>query len=639
MLQAIRERVLGWLGWIVIGLIIITFAAFGLSSYLRDKSHIYAAKVNGEEIPPRELQMAYQQARNRLEQQMGKAFDPAKVDDVALRKQALDSLIHDSLMSEAARRDGFVIGDQYLGAYIRSIPALQENGEFSSERYDRLVYAQGMTKSSFESDVRQELQMKQWVQAFAGTAFVLPSEIKSAYNLFKQKRSFSYVILPIDPVKAQITVSDEELHQYYDTHAKEFETPERIKLNYVRLSRADLAKGMTVDEAALKSLYEEKKASLVKQEQRRAHHILIQVAPDAKDDAVAKARAKAEDLVKKLRAGASFDELAKANSDDPGSSDKGGDLGFFARGAMVPAFDNAVFGMKPGEISDPVQSQFGFHIIRLDEIQASKEQSLDEARPALEEELKNREAEDVYYDHLDRLTNLSYENSQSLDPAAQNLGLKVEESDWLTAQGGPGIGQYHNLMDAVFSDDVLEGGNNSEPIEVGQDDVIVARVKDREPAQLQPFDEVKARITDQLKADKAKQQIEAKGEALVKSAHDGDSLDKIAETAGAKVEAAKSITRDDRGHPAPIVQRAFRMPRAGTQAAQEQGFEMPNGDYVVLKLDGVEDVNIDSIPKDEKDALESAFQTARQNSDVSMMVDYLRSVAEIQIPEDATQGP
>ena len=471
MLQAIRERVLGWLGWIVIGLIIVTFAAFGLGSYLRDKSHVYAAKVNDQEISQRQLQLAYQQQRTRLEQRLGDAFDPAKIDDALLRKQALDTLVRDQLMYQAARHDGFAISDQYLGAYLRAVPALQEDGKFSSERYQRLLYAQGISQPVFEADVRQELEIKQWVQAFSGTAFVTPSEIKAAYDLYKQKRSFSYVTLPIGPALAEAAVSDDELRQYYDAHTKDFEAPERVRLSYVRLSRADIAKEMTVDEDALKALYEEKKDSLVKQEQRRAHHILIQLAPDASADAVAKARAKADEVLKKLHAGESFESLAKTYSDDPGSSAKGGDLGFFGRGVMVPAFDEAVFGMQVGQVSEPVRSQFGFHIIRLDEVKGSENQSLDEARPALEAELKNREAGDAYYDRLDRLTNLSFENSQSLDPAAKDLGLTIEDSDWLTAQGGPGVGQYRNLMDAVFSDDVLESGNNSEPVEVGQDDV------------------------------------------------------------------------------------------------------------------------------------------------------------------------
>jgi peptidyl-prolyl cis-trans isomerase D len=637
MLQAMRDRILGWLGWVVIGLIIITFAAFGLSSYLQDKSRVYAAKVNDTEIAPRELQRAYQQQRNRLQRSMGDAFDPQKIDDTHLRKQALETLIRERLMFLAAKHDGYAISDQYLGAYLRSIPALQEDGEFSKERYESVLFNQGLSQAAFEADVRKQLEIGQWVEGFSRTAFVTESEIKTAYNLYKQKRDFSYLVIPAETVGEQVEISEAEARQYYDEHADDYVTPERIRLDYLRLKRSDIAAEMKVDEAALATLYEERKRSLTKQEKRRASHILIQLASDADEEAVAAARAKADELKARLDAGERLESLAKTYSDDPGSKEQGGDLGYFAKGDMVPAFDEAVFGMEVGQISDPVRSQFGFHIIRLDDIQASEIPSLDEVRPELEAELKNREAGDVFYDRLERLTNLTFENPQTLEPAADDLGLTIQESDWLTAQGGPGIGEYRDLMGIVFGEDVLEAGNNSEPVEVGADDMIVARLKDREQPKPQPFEEVRPQIEKLLKSRKTAERLAEKGGALLERARGGEALDQIAQGEELTLQSVKAVTRDNRDHEQKILRQAFRMSRPDGPVPSLTGLTLPNGDFVVLQLEAVEDVNVETIPEQDKQTLKSAFLVARQSSDVSLMTEYLHDAAEIVIPDEESQ--
>jgi peptidyl-prolyl cis-trans isomerase D len=634
MLQAMRDKVMGVLGWIVIGLIIITFALFGLGSYIQDKSQVFAAKVNGVEITPRELQMAYQQQRAQMEQMLGDAYDPALLNDKLLRQRALDSLIGRQLVFQASQDADMAISDQLLAAHIQSAPVFQEDGSFSEQRYQRLLYQQGQSPASFEYDTRRGLQMEQLLNGLSKSAFVTSAEVEQAYRLQEQTRDFAYWIISAQPFEATVAITEQQIDEYYQQHAEEFVVPERVRVAYLRLSGEALADAVEVEEAELQAQYQAKKDALKTQEQRRASHILIQVAQDADQEALDAARNEAQELLDQIRAGADFAELAEKHSDDTGSAPQGGDLGFFAKGVMVPEFEASAFALQPGEVSDLVQTQFGFHIIKLIEVKASEVPEFDAVRAELLTELKQRGVDDLFYEKLEQLTDLSYEHPDSLDTAADALGLEIQHSDWLSASGGTGIGEYPKLMAVVFGEDVLEAGHNSEPVEVGANDVIVARVEEREAAQQLPLDKVRDQISEALRQQLAAQQAQAKGEELLEKLAQGASAEQIEAQDYLSSGQAEAVKRSASGHNAEVMREVFKLARPQQGASVDKGFALSDGGYAVVRLTGVTDGDPARLTDDQRTQLASGYENMRRALALSTLVEDLRKRAEIVIPQE-----
>lgn len=634
MLQAMRDKVMGVLGWIIIGLIIITFALFGLGSYIQDKSQVFAAKVNDVEIAPRQLQMAYQQQRDQMQEMLGDAYDPALLNDKLLRQRALDALISRELVFQASQDAGMAVSDQLLAAHIHSAPVFQEDGGFSEQRYQRLLYQQGQTPASFEYDTRRGLQMEQLLNGLSRSAFVTGSEVEQAYRLQEQTRDFSYWIIAAQPFEAAVEISEPQIEEYYQQHAEEFVVPERVRVAYLRLSGEELADAVEVDESELQAQYQARKDALKTQEQRRASHILIQVAADADQETLDAARNKAQELLDQIRDGADFAELAANSSDDPGSAAQGGDLGFFAKGVMAPEFEASAFALQPGEVSDLVQTQFGFHIIKLIEVRAGEVPAFEAVRDEILAELRQRGVDDLFYEQLEQLTDLSYEHPDSLDTAAEALGLKIQHSDWLTASGGEGIGAYPKLMAVVFGEDVLEAGHNSEPVEVGANDVIVARVEEREAAQQLPLDKVRDQISAALRKQLAAQQAQAKGEALLEKLAQGASAEEIDAQDYLTSGQAEAVKRSASEHNAEVMREAFKLARPQPGASVDAGFALSDGGYAVVRLTGVSDGDPATLADDVRDRLAGGYENMRRALTLSTLVEDLRERAEIVIPQE-----
>ncbi len=629
MLQAFRNTVMGWLGWIVIGLVIMTFALFGLGSYLQDKSRVYAAKVNDVEIAPRDLQQAYQQQRARVQEMMGDAYNPALIDDKRLRQQALEGLINRELLLQAARENGLTISDALLAAQIHSIPAFQEEGEFSEQRYRDLVSRRGQTVSEVEFATRQSMLTEQLLAGVTETVFITPDELDHAYRLQNQKRDFVYLIVSAKPFESTVDISDEQIQKYYEEHLDDFMVPERVKLAYLRMT------GENVDEAELESFYEERKTSLKTKEQRRASHILIAVASDADEETLAKARAEADAVRARLAAGEDFAKLAKENSDDPGSAKQGGDLGFFSSGDMVPEFNKTVFAMNKGDVSEPVRTQFGFHIIKLIDVKGGKIPPLAEIRDDLIREMQQEKINDIFYEQLEQLTDLSYENSDSLDSAAEALGLEIQTSDWLDDNGGPGIGQYPKVVAAAFSDDVLEGGNNSEPVEVTPDDVIVVRIEEREPEHQAPLEEVRDKVVARLKRELAAQAARTRGEGLSTRLKDGGAtLEELNDQDYYAFRKAEGVTRTAGGYNPEVMRKVFTLGRPQEDKPVDAGFVLSNGDFALIHLTAVTDGDPAELKPEQRTQMARGFENMYRSLALDTLVRDLRARAEIVIPQD-----
>lgn len=632
MLQAIRDRAMGVMGWIVIGLIIVTFALFGLGSYLQDDSQVYVAKVNGVDISPRELQRAYQNQRARMEQMLGDAYNPALINEQQLRKQALQGLITRQLVLHAAEENGMAISDQLLAAKIHAIPVFQEDGKFQEALYQRVLARQGQTPVGFEYETRRLMMAEQLVGGLSDTAFVTSSEVERAYSLQEQKRSFGYIVVSAAPFEATSRPDDAAIQAYYDEHSEVFMMPERVRLAYLRLNADGLGESIEIDEQVLAASFEEKKDRLKGQEQRRASHILFQLNADADDATQNEVQAKAGKVLQQIQDGGDFAALAKEYSDDPGSSTNGGDLGFFAKGAMVPEFEKAAFEMQPGETSALVRSQFGYHIIRLVEIKASDIPELADVRDELIAELKQQEIDDLFYEQLEQLTDNTYESPDSLDVAADALGLEIQTSDWITAAGGEGIGQYPKVLAVAFSEDVLEAGNNSEPLEVAPNDALVVRVLEREAAHPTPLADVRDQIVAALKREMAAKSAKDKGEALLVRLTEGADINGLVDKSAMKFYQADAVTRSVEGHPQEILGRIFRLARPAGADALNAGFTLSNGDYVLVRLSAVEDADPAGMTEAQRTQMQRGFENMRKNLAQSLLVDDLNKRASITIP-------
>jgi peptidyl-prolyl cis-trans isomerase D len=465
MLQTIRERAQGWIAWAIVILISIPFALWGIQSYLGVGSEPVAATVDGLEITQRQLDMSYQDTRMRLRERLGSAYRPELFDERTMRAQVLERMIQETLVLQVAREMGLRASDQELRTAIMTNPAFQREGRFDNATYERMLDLQGMRAPQYEDSLRQRIVGTQLERAMLASVLATDKEVADAVRLDRQERRVSYVRVPKTEVASDEPVSDAEIESYHAANPERFKTPERVRLSYLVLDANEIDQGQTPDESALRQRYEEEKQRFTKPERRRARHILITLDTGADAEAEAAAQARIEEIRGRIAAGEDFAELARTLSEDPGSAGQGGDLGFFQEGLMDAAFDHAAFALAQGELSAPVRSQFGYHLIEVTEIEEGEVKPFEEVREQLIAEATRSNAEGLFFDWAERLANLAYENPDSLQPAADALGLSVETSDWVTRSGGEGILANPKVIAAAFSDDVLKEGLNSELIE------------------------------------------------------------------------------------------------------------------------------------------------------------------------------
>ena len=634
MLQDIRERAQGWIAWFIVILISVPFALWGIQSYLGGGSEPVVAKVNGQEITERDFDFAYRNYRDLLRQQMGKNYRPELLDDELIRKQVLDSMIREQLILQASEKMGLSAGDALVRATIVAIPGFQANGRFNSQAYERSVRSRGLTPAGFEAQVRRRLISEQLSVAVTRSEIATGSEVASLMRLQLQKRDLDYLRIPADRYLDQVQISDAEVKAYYDANQKAFQAPERVKLEYLDLDIDNIAKTLSVDDETLRGYYEQHRKEYVTPGQRRASHILITVEEGADEATEKAAREKAEAILQRIRDGEDFATLARELSQDPGSAAEGGDLGYFERGVMDKAFDDAVFSMAEGDVSEPVRTLFGLHIIKLTGIRPETGKSFEELRDELKSAYLKNEAERLFYEYAERLGDLAYEDPGSLQPAADALGMKTIQSDWITREGGTGVLASPKVVGAAFSDDVLLEGNNSEPIEISPEQVVVLRVAEHEEAAIRPFEEVKQEITELLKKKQATELARAEAEKLLARLQGGEGLEALAADIGGKVVSLKGVERNAAvvDLPGDLRRRAFRMPRPEQGQPVYGKAELRDGDFALIVLRSVQDGTVkeaEAIGGEEK--LKQALERVTGEAYYNHLIDNLRAGAEIEI--------
>ena len=586
-LQTIRERLTGIVAIIILALLAIPFAFVGINSYFQSSSTNLVALVNDQEITFNEFNQSFMNYRRQAQAYLGDAFDPTQFDGPVARREHLDRMIDEALMKQAAEKLGLAVDDDTLAERIRSIPAFQVDGEFNTDLYESRVQGQGMTPSQFEKNLRASMVLDQLPGALGDSSFATRSETDQFVSLQQQKRTFDAVVVPTDPDAIDTNFSDEDVQAWYDEHKQEFRTKEQVVIEYIELNADELKTDEEPDDATLRAKYEEQKARFITPEQRLVSHILIQVAPDADEATRETAKQEAQELADRARKGEDFAALAKQYSDDAGSAEKGGDLGWVGPGLMTESFEDAMYKLtREHPISDPVQTGFGWHVIELRDIRPATGQTFEEARPALLEEARSEAAERKYLEIADRLVDVVYEDPTTLEAAALDTGLPIKTAGPFSRDGGEGIAANTDVVDAAFSDLVLLQGSVSDPIDLGPNHMVMLRDKEHIPAAVQPLEDVRDQVITGLRQQRAGKAAKARADELLAALNGGQSLADLTADSGLQVQNVVDALRSTDVPDHDVVQHVFTLASPAEGKTVNAVVPASNG-YAVVSLSAV----------------------------------------------------
>jgi peptidyl-prolyl cis-trans isomerase D len=486
----------------ILALIALPFAFFGVDYYFRaDSGEQTVATVGSAKITRAQYDEVMREQQDRMRQALGRNYDPAIFDTPEARFALVNELVNQKLLENRARTGKFRVSDTQLFQFISQLPPFQEDGRFSADRYKQVLAAQGMTPLGFEQRVRDELTLAPLQESISSANIVARASTERYLSLLEQQREVAVASLDPEPFAKDVKIDDAQVKSYYEQNQAAFQTPEQAKIEYVMLTQEALAPKVKVEPAEVKAAYDTNARQYTTQEQRQAAHILITVKPDAKDEEKAAAKRKAEALLAQVQANpAKFADIAKANSQDPGSAQQGGDLGAFARGAMVKPFEDAVFAAKVGDIVGPVQTDFGYHIIKVTNVRPARVQAFDDVKAQIETDLKRQKAAQSFATDAEKFQNLVYEQADSLAPVAKALDLSVQTTPLETRSQIQALAMNNaKFVQALFSPESRESKRNTEAIEIAPNVLMAGRIVDYKPATPRPFAEVESEIRRQLK--------------------------------------------------------------------------------------------------------------------------------------------
>ena len=602
MLQNIRDNSQGWIAKTIIGIIVALMAFTGIEAIFQASGNNKqdVAKVNGEEITQTELSQAVDMQRRQLMQQLGKDFDASLLDEKLLREAALKGLIDRKLLLQGAADSKFGFSEAALDQTILLTPEFQVDGKFSPERFDQVIRQLGYSRMQFRQMLTQEMLIGQVRAGIAGSGFVTDAEVLAFARLEKQPRDFATVNIKADPAAVKLT--DDEVKAYYDQHAKEFMTPDQVVIDYLELKKSSFFDQVAVKDDELQAAYQKETANLA--EQRRAAHILIEVNDKTTD---AQAKAKIEEIQARLAKGEKFDALAKEFSQDPGSAANGGDLGFAGPGVYDPDFETALYALNKDQVSAPVRTTFGWHLIKLLGVEAPQVPSFASLKDKLTRELKTQQVEQRFVEATKQLEDAAFEASDLAQPAS-DLKLTVHTSAPFGREGGEGVAANRAVVTAAFSPEVLDEGANSTAIELDPETIIVLRAKEHlKPTQL-PLESVSAAIRAQMTKERASAAAKAHADELIASLRDGKTaLNQPIDGQAWKV--TEAATRSQEAIDPAVLQALFRMPKpASKDKPTFTTVTLADGSLVIVRLNGVNEA---AAPTDEEKAQYRRFLASR----------------------------
>ena len=653
MLQTLRDKTSGWIATVILGLLIIPFAFFGMESYLSQKVDTYAARIaqpptwwpsapqawpvsylwKTHDIDAQDYRQRLETMRMRLRDEQGDAFDSKAFESAENKREILEDMIDEQLMRLAAESDGIVVSDAEIRREIQQIPDFQVDGRFDADRYQMLLASQNppQTPRTFEQTVRDNLQYGLIPSRLARSGFVTDMELDRLMRLLGERRDISFVVMPPAAVDTS-PVTPAQIQAWYESHAREYRSPETVRLEYVEVDATALPMPVA-DEAALRKLYDEQAAKYSTSEQRSVSHILVQVAADASDADKNAAEARAKKIAEQARAqGADFAALARANSDDAGSKANGGSLGWLTKGGMPGAFDDAAFAMRAGEVRGPVKTDFGWHVIKLDELRAGTRQPFEAVRPQLEQELVEGGRERAFNELTGKLVDAIYKNPNSLEPAARSMGLVVQTTPAFPRGGGPGIASDQKVLRAAFSDTLIRDGTASDPIELSPTRTVLIRVIEHKPEAALPLSQVGNAVVLAIRSDRQRKAAEAAAEALVKAAK-ASGLPAAATAATLPMGEANDVRRGSQVPSREAVEAFFRVPRPQDNLIPVGKTEV-GGQFIVFAIRAVRDGDIGQVTAEERDQLRQQLSQASGIQAQKAFVRAARGKYQVKVAED-----
>lgn len=656
MLQKLRDKTSGWIATVILGLLIVPFAFVGIEQYLGQRTDNSVAKIDApptwwpsapsfwpvsvfwqhDSIGIDEFRRAFEQERQRQRAQQGEAFDARAFESVDNKRAILDGLIDARVQQLSAQRDGMVVSDAMVRKAIQEVPAFQVDGKFDYTRYKLALASQvpAQNERQFEQVVRESLQQSMVVAGVAGSNFVTAAEMDRLLGLLGERRDAS--VLPLPPAVADTgAVSAAEIQTWYDGHATTYRAPEAVTIEFVEVNSATLPAPAPADEATLRQRYEQEKNRYTEAEQRLASHILVRV-PEGADAAAQKAaEQKATQLAAQAKApGADFAALARANSDDTGSQAVGGDLGWVSKGMMVGPFESALFAMKAGEISGPVKTEFGWHVIQLRDLKAGAQESFEQVRETLAREQAEADRERAASEFSSRLVDLTLKNPSSLAPAAREMNIPLQKLGPFSRSNAQGVAANPAVLRAAFSDNLIQDGTISDPIELEPGHSVLIRVTSHTPERALTLAQVRDQVIAAVRADRASKAARKDADALLARVKAGESLEAIA--ASRQLPPPQVLPNVPRGAPVPeasVAEAIFAVaaPAAGKVSVGQS--QLADGRVVLFTVSKVTPGDVASMPPAQREMVQQQVAGFGGNDDVRALVSSMRKRVTVTVVE------
>lgn len=631
MLQTIHDKTSGLIATAIMLLLIIPFAFWGINYYFRGGKEPDVATVNGKEIKLNQYQRTYENFRSQMQATLKKPLTTA--DESFLKDETLRRMVDTELVHQTSVDSGIRVSDNQVRDAIKGINVFSGENGFNKEFYEQTVSRLGMPPAQYEHQMRQDMMSEQLQSAIVESEFATPLEIDTAARLINQQRDFKYTIIETRPLIDTVQVSDAEISDFYKQNSSLYKKPEEIKIAYLLLDMADLEKDVQVTDADLKAYYEENKGNFDKPEQRKITQILIKT--DKKSDKeIKQATQEADKISAEIKSGKTFDDIAKEYAANKQIDFNLTELGFANKGALPKEVDKVAFSMNKGDVSDVIKESVGLFIIRLDDIRGGTTNSFESSRDDVEKAYRKKQAEQRFYDMADQLGTLAYEHPDSLDAAAQATGLTIKQSDYFSRNAsGDELWKNRKIVDAGFSDDVLNNGHNSDAIELSDQKLVFIRVVDHTPESVKPLNEVRDTVINDVKSTKARKQVQETGDKIMADLKSGKDIATVSTTYDVKFADADGVKRDDISVNRSVLRNAFKV--TDTKGSDGiTGVSMGTGDYAVIVVTAIKNPDPDTVKQKKLEEIGKQMEAARSTVSWQEYIDTLKANADIKTYPD-----
>lgn len=624
MLTEIRDRSTGWFAWIIAGIIIIVMAFWGIQDYASTDANPALVEIGDRKITQNEFRGRLNSEQQRVRQQMGERVNEEILRSDQFKRTVLDGMISRAVLEDFAAEENYRVSDAELARAIRSSEFFQLDGEFNQDAYDRYLVGSQYSKTKYEEILRQDLSLQQVAAGYQESALVSPDEVRLLLEAQVERRAFDVVTLRQQQFVDDVSVSDADIDEYYQLNQVQYMQPQKISLDYIEINMDQLSEEISVSEQEMRDLYEQNKESYVAAETREVRHILLATQDDNKDAQLAKAKK----LVSELSDGADFADYAKQHSEDPGSASNGGSLGEVEPGQMVPEFDAAAFSLVQGAVSQPIETQYGYHIVQVVGIKPETQQSFDDVRLELLQALKDQKAEEQLLSQADLLRDLAFEQPDNLDTAAEELGLELQSTEFFTREMGEGIASNPLVRSAAFSEEVLVEELNSELIELSPRQTVVLRKNSVQEAAPQPLVEVKDQVRSSLIRKKASEVAMVKGTELLNAAR-ADWQRVVSDSSLEQFSYDVSLVDRNPAVPPQVLQRVMSLHVGDPERSIDSVVDV-SGDVHIIRLTSVAAGNIGGISEQVKEATR---RIVAERNGAALFSQHLEQLKQERVPE------